>query len=79
VSERRCTGASIRYATDLWDPEFLMCGGSAIADLVWEDGEVTTFAWFHDEVSFTESEFIGKTEEEIGTLWRQKDIAWLQS
>lgn len=77
--EPRCNGAAIRYAHGLSDPEFLLVGGSAIADLSWSDGTLSTFVWFHDEVSFKESEFIGKTLQEVHDLYREKDLAWLQS
>ncbi len=39
----------------------------------------TLFAFYPDEVSFRESEFIGLTEEEAHSLFQQKDTAYLRS
>lgn len=45
-----------------------------------EDGEVKRlFEFYPDELSFTESEFIGLTECEAHALRRQKDIDYLRS
>ncbi len=45
-----------------------------------EDGSrKTLFAFYPDEVSFRESEFIGLTEEEAHSLFQQKDHAYLRS
>ena len=37
------------------------------------------FEFYPDEINFSESEFIGKTEEEARSLRHKKDVAWLQS
>jgi hypothetical protein len=79
MSEPRCTGAAIRISEDPFDHDFIAAGGSAIADLVWDNGEITTFVWYHDEVSIVEKEFIGKTNEEIHALFHEKDRAYLGS
>jgi hypothetical protein len=45
-----------------------------------EDGsEKELFDFFPDEISFTESEFIGLTEEEARSLKFKKDVAFLRS
>jgi hypothetical protein len=48
--------------------------------VTFEDGQVKElFSFYPDELSFTESEFIGLTEEEAQALRFQKDIAYLRS
>lgn len=50
----------------------------AIATL--EDGSKTSvFPWFSDELSFTETELVGKTVEEARDLKQARDIAYLRS
>ena len=45
-----------------------------------EDGSEKTLFWFYpDEISFSESEFIGLTEAQAMDLRRTKDIAFLRS
>lgn len=45
-----------------------------------EDGtEHFLYQYYPDEISFTESEFIGLTLEECGALYTKKDIAFLRS
>ena len=45
-----------------------------------EDGSIKTlFAFYPDEVSFRESEFVGLTEEEAHSLFQKKDTAYLRS
>ena len=45
-----------------------------------EDGEVKELFWFYpDELSFTESEFIGLTEQQAQALRDHKDIQYLRS
>ena len=45
-----------------------------------EDGtQKTLFSFYPDEVSFRASEFVGLTEEEAHTLFRQKDTTYLRS
>ena len=41
--------------------------------------EKTLFEFFPDEISFTEDEFIGLTEEEAHQLRIEKDIKYIQS
>ena len=48
--------------------------------VTFEDGEVKRlFEFYPDELSFTESEFIGLTEKEAHALFIQKDIEYLRS
>lgn len=48
--------------------------------VTFEDGEVKRlFRFYPDELSFTESEFIGLTESEAYKLRYQKDIDYLRS
>ena len=45
-----------------------------------EDGvEQFLYIYYPDEISFTESEFIGLTLQECGALFTKKDIAYLKS
>ena len=45
-----------------------------------EDGvEQFLYMYYPDEISFTESEFIGLTLQECGALFTKKDIAYLKS
>jgi len=45
-----------------------------------EDGSSKSlFAFYPDEVSFRESEFIGLTEEDAHSLFQQKDRAYLRA
>ncbi len=45
-----------------------------------EDGSTKNlFAFYPDEVSFRESEFIGLTEEEAHSLFQQKNRTYLRS
>jgi hypothetical protein len=45
-----------------------------------EDGSTKKlFEFYPDEISFTESEIIGKTEDEVHKLRTEKDIRYLQS
>jgi hypothetical protein len=76
---RRIVKASIRVSKGIDDLEFLLAGGSAVADLEWDDGEKSQFAWFHDELTYAESEFIGLTQSELWDLHRRKDMAYLRS
>ena len=48
--------------------------------VVFEDRtEKTLFQFYPDEITFTESEFVGLTEEEAFRLRHKKDVAYLQS
>ena len=45
-----------------------------------EDGvEQFLYIYYPDEISFTESEFIGLTLQECGALFTKKDLAYLRS
>ncbi|MEY4418286.1 MAG: hypothetical protein RIQ88_724 [Actinomycetota bacterium] len=45
-----------------------------------EDGtEHFLYQYYPDEISFTESEFIGLTLQECGALYTKKDLAYLRS
>ena len=45
-----------------------------------EDGTVEVlFAFYPDELSFSQQEFVGLTREEAGQLRHQKDVAYLRS
>lgn len=41
--------------------------------------EVFVFAWFSDELSFQESDFVGKTVEQARDVKTVRDIAYLRS
>lgn len=75
--EPKITRVLIEYAKDLWDFSFL--GGSARACLTFEDGTKREFAWFHDEVTFTEKDFFGHTMREVQEVFRERDLSWLRS
>jgi hypothetical protein len=48
--------------------------------VTYEDGkEEKLFSYYPDEISFTESEFIGLTKEEAHQLFHKKDVAYLRS
>lgn len=48
--------------------------------VTFDDGDVKElFSFYPDELSFTESEFIGLTEREAHALRHQKDIDYLRS
>ena len=48
--------------------------------VTFEDGEVKRlFDFYPDELSFTESEFIGLTEQEAQALRLRKDVEYLRS
>jgi len=40
---------------------------------------VKLFDFYHDELSFSEGEFIGKTRAEAGQIRLARDVAYLQS
>lgn len=44
-----------------------------------DDSTKELFSYYPDEITFSESELIGKTEKEIRTLKRQKDVNYLRS
>ena len=72
---------TVRYAKDLFDLSFLLAGngGSAKAELQFSDGTEETFSWFHDEISYDVSDFIGKTMTEIRQMHYERDLAYLRS
>jgi len=39
----------------------------------------TLFSFYPDEISFTESEFVGLTEDEAGKLKYKKDVEYLRN
>jgi len=43
------------------------------------DGTEFLFKFFDDELSFTKDELIGKTQEEVWELKREKDVIYLQT
>jgi hypothetical protein len=48
--------------------------------VVFDDGTAKDlFQFFPDELSFTEAEFVGKTEQEAYELFHKKDLAYLNS
>ena len=44
-----------------------------------QDQEYEVFSYYPDEISFTESEFIGLTGDEAIRLYHRKDVAYLRS
>lgn len=76
---RRAEHVSITYAKGFSDIDFILAGGSAKADVIWDDGDMSTFVWFHDEITITEEEFLGKTQDEIHAMMRAKDEQYLRS
>ena len=44
-----------------------------------DNSQKVLFSYYPDEISFTEQEFIGKTEDEARELRRQKDLYFLQN
>jgi hypothetical protein len=51
-----------------------------IVTVTFEDGSTKIlFSYYPDEISFTESEFIGLDEEQAHQLRTKKDISYLQS
>ena len=73
----RVTDVNLEYAQGIMDMRFL--NGSARALLTLSDSKTHAFEWFHDEITYVEKDFIGKTMEEIRTMHRERDIKYLQS
>jgi len=48
------------------------------AELTFSDGSTKELKWWGDEISFTESELVGKTWDEIDKLYSAKDIAYIR-
>jgi hypothetical protein len=71
--------AKLRFAQGMWDFSLSEYGGSAVADLTMSDGTTQHFGWFHDEISYGDSEFVGKTMDEIRVMHYQRDVAYLRS
>jgi hypothetical protein len=71
------TDVSIRFANGMWDLSIL--GGSAEAVLTLSDGSTEKFQWFHDELTFTADEFMGKTMEQVRQMHYEKDVRYLRS
>ncbi len=72
------TEASLEYAQSLTDLRFLE--GSARAILTLSDGKTTqTFQWFHDEITYVEADFLGKTMDEIREMHKERDAHYLRS
>ena len=44
-----------------------------------DDTKEKLFTFYPDEISFTSSEFVGKTREEALDLQRKKDVAYIRS
>ena len=69
--------AVLEYAQGLMDMRFL--DGSARAILTMSDNKTTTFQWFHDEITYVEMDFVGKTMEEIREMHRERDMKYLST
>ena len=56
-------------------------GEQAKIDVIYENGseEKNLISFFDNEISFTESEIIGKTRDEVIDLFYKKDREYLQS
>lgn len=54
--------------------------GQTEAHATLSDGtEKVVLKYFSDELTFTDSDLIGKTEQEIAKLFHDRDVAYLQS
>lgn len=80
TDDRTITEARIEYAKGLFDLEALKWGGSArVLAKFGDDVEVQVLSYYHDEVTITVAEVVGKTAKEVGALFLAKDVAYLQS
>ena len=72
--QRLITRATIGpYPKGLFDP-------MPIVTVQYEDGSTEDlFSFYPDEISFTQSEFIGLTREQATALRHRKDVAYLRS
>lgn len=70
--EPRVISARFEFPKTVWD-------GRAKAVLVMDDGTEDSLSYYHDEISFSERELVGKTMDECRRLWHEKDIAYLRS
>lgn len=73
--------ATLEFAAGLFDMDFILRGngGSACATIEMSDGTTETFSWFHDEISYGEQDFVGKTMAEIRQMHFERDMAYLRS
>ena len=71
--------AELKFAQGLFDLSLAEYGGSAVAFLKLSDGTEKTFGWFHDEISYSKRDFIGKTMEQIQAMHYRRDMAYLRS
>jgi len=69
--------AKISFAQGLFDLNFP--DGSARADFTWDDGTSGSFSWYHDEITYTPKDFVGKTMAEIWTMHQRRDRVFLRS
>ena len=57
-----------------------LCDPMPKVTATFEDGETKElFEFYPDEISFTETEFIGLSEQEAYDLRHKKDVAYIQS
>lgn len=73
----RITHVTIEYAQGIMDLRYL--NGSARALLTLSDNKTYAFEWFHDEIAYTEQDFLNKTMHEVHVMHRERDIAYLRS
>lgn len=74
--------AVVAIASDPFDMKFLLApdgGGSALATLTMDNGEVEYFSWFHDEISYSAPDFVGKSIGQIREMHRIRDMRYLRS
>jgi hypothetical protein len=71
----------IVFQKGLFDFDFMIRseGGSARAEMVMDNGQTNTFSWYHDEITYSEADFLGKSLAEIREMHYQRDVAYLQS
>lgn len=61
------------------DPNTGSYQASVTAEFDDDTTEEALLSWYDDELSFTESEFVGLTREEVSNLFFEKDQAYLRS
>lgn len=76
-TDPRVTEVILEYAQGIMDLRFL--NGSARALLKLSDNRTHAFEWFHDEITYVEKDFIGKTMEQIRDMHRERDMKYLRS
>ena len=81
MSKATVVSATIETAKGIDDIDFLLRGngGSALATLELSDATTETFGWFHDEISYSEQDFVGKTMAEIREMHFERDMQYLRS